>query len=336
MKRRTICICAFVIYLLVVCLILSFKIDAEMQTQVYIHPVVMGPKSSGLFYLPLDCIFERYPDHFLFELVPGSGWQDGSRIALVSGENYTLNGASNTADLITRQDHQIIRHASRFPVPGEKGVIVKQTPIEDQYLLVYPDFMPSFESHWEGVSLLAEGENVRLLNVADAPDPFLGDQARETLYQIQSPEWQIYSLHAASQFLTLLPPLALLAGMLWTMVILGIHSCVLIGNLAEHRRILLWNARVEVLLLLLLFLVLHWIDLPASLLPPKSILDFGYYRAEFTAISEALETLGQRLPIHALWDFVNEQAQRILFIGTVAPLLWIWGWKEEPDWGLHF
>lgn len=78
------------------------------------------------------------------------------------------------------------------------------------------------------------------------------------------------------------------------------------------------------LLLLAMLLVLYGINLPASLLPPKSIPDLGYYRAEFTAIFEALEDLGQQLPIHALKDFVEEQARKFLFIGTVAPLLWIW------------
>jgi len=335
MKRRIVCVCAFVLYLLAVCMLLSFKIEEEMQTQVFIRPVIVNPKSNGLFNLTLDCVFERYPENFLFELTPDTGWQEGLSISLVSGDDYTLDGVTNSAKLITRRDRQIIRHASRFPVPGEKGVPVEQVPIEDQYLLVYPDRMPPFENHWEGVSLIAEGEYTRLLNVADAPDPFLGDQAREKLYQIQSPEWQVYSLHAAAQFLENLPILALLAGILWPMGIIGIHSCVLIGKPEEYHRVLLWNIRVEGLLLLVLLSVLCGIDLPASLLPPKSILDIDYFRTEFTAIFEALENLGQQLPIHALRDFAVEQAQCILFIGTVAPLLWIWMWKEEPNLELH-
>ncbi len=331
MKRRIICVCLFILYLLAVCTLLSFKIEEEMQTQVFIRPVIVNPKSNGVFSLTLDCVFERYPENMLFELTHGADWQEGMYIALVNSEEYGLDGTTNSATLITRRDRQIIRHASRFPVPGEKGVAVEQIPIVDQYLLVYPDHMPQFENHWEGVSLLEEGTYTRLLNVTDAPDPFLGDQAKEKLYQIQSPQWQIYSLHAAANFLEALPPLALLAGILWIMLILGIHSCVLIGKPEEHRRILIWNIRVEGLLLLVLLLVLYGIDLPASLLPPKSILDFGYYHAEFTAIFKALENLGQQLPIHALKNFVTEQAQKILFIGTVAPLLWIWMWKEGPN-----
>ncbi len=335
MKRRIVCACLFILYLLAICMLLSFKIEEEMQTQVFIQKVNLNPKSGGMYSVPLDCVFERDPENLLCELTPGTGWREGLYITLVNGEEYGLDGRTNTATLISQRDRQIVRHASRFPVPGEKGVAVKQTSIEDQYLLIYPDRMPPFENHWEGVSLLEEGTYTRLLNVADAPDPFLGDQAREKLYQIQSPEWQIYSLHAAANFLEALPPLALLAGILWIMLILGIHSCVLIGKPEEHRRILIWNIRVEGLLLLVLLLVLYGIDLPASLLPPKSILDFGYYHAEFTTIFKALEDLGQQLPIHALKDFVTEQAQKILFIGTVAPLLWIWMWKEGPNLELY-
>lgn len=68
---------------------------------------------------------------------------------------------------------------------------------------------------------------------------------QERLYQIQSSRWRIYRLHAAAQFLTVFPPLTLLAGILWTMVIQGIHSCVLIGSLEDQRCVLLWNIRVK-------------------------------------------------------------------------------------------
>lgn len=112
--------------------------------------------------------------------------------------DHTLDGVTKSVKLITRRDRQIIRHASHFPVAGEKGVAVEQVPIEDRYLLAYPDRRPPFENHWEGFYLLAKGDNARLLHVADAPDPFLGDRAREKLFQIQSREWKVYSLYAAT------------------------------------------------------------------------------------------------------------------------------------------
>ena len=129
--------------------------------------------------------------------------------------------------------------------------------------------------------------------------------------------------------------LSLVAAILWVMMILGIHTCVLVGNPEEHRRILIWNAVGLGLLLLGLYFTLRSIDLPACLLPSKSILDFGYYRTEFTTIFEALEDLGQQLPLHALKDFAWEKSQCILFIGAVSPLLWIWMWKKKPNLELH-
>lgn len=324
MKKRALCICAFVAYALVICFMLATKIEAEMRTQVFIQPIIIPKKPTGLYNLPLDVLFESRPDIDMFEVCAGTGWKEGLCISLVDGNSYSINPATDTVCIASGKDRQIIRHASRSPRVGSTAEIVEQIPMEDQYLIIYKTDVPDFENHWEGVSLTAETGNVRLLTVANSPQPFLEDQAQEMLYQIQSDSWWIYSLNAVEQFLNNLPKLALLAGILWTMIILWLHNCFLIGHSQKYYWCLVVNITVELLLMLALFLLLSQVDLPASLLPENNIFDWLYYTLESNTIFDALNTLGMFVqPLLVLKDFTNAMTEKILLCVTMLPLTWV-------------
>lgn len=324
MKKRVFCVCAFVMYALVICLLLATKIEAEMRTQVFVQPIIIPQKPTGLYTLPLDILFEREDSIDMFEVAPGTGWKEGLCISLVDGSSYSIDPATSTVCMASGKDRQIVRHASRIPQAGTTAEIVEQVPMEDQYLIVYNTNVPEFEDHWEGVSLTAEAGNVRLLTVANSPQPFLEDQAQEMLYQIQSRSWWIYSLNAVEQFLNNLPKLALTAVILWTMVILWLDHFALIGHPQKYRRYLVINITAELLLIPALFLLLRQIDLPASLLPENNIFDWHYYIREWNTIREALNTLGMYThPLLALKDFAIAMSRKVLLCGTVVPFVWV-------------
>lgn len=329
MKRRTLCICTFVLYLLLVCTMLSGKIQKEMLTQVAARPVVLTEKSRGPVKLPLDAVWER-PDWknttevLLFDLSPGTGWQEGLRFTVVSGSLYSMNAQDNTADMFPDKDRLIVRHASRFPEVGGPAEVIEQKETPDQYLVVYRDRVPDYGDHWSGVSLTAEAENVRLLDVEKAKHPFLEDQNQEWLYQIQTKDWYIYSLGTVSEFLNELPKIALVGAILVAMVVLWVQSCILIGAPEEYRRTLIANGILEAALLCALVLLLKHINLPASLLPPENILDFSYYAQELGECFGGLQKLGQAgEPVLLEAKHIKEMAAIIAICGVLTPLLWV-------------
>lgn len=320
MKKRTIWICALVIYLLVVCLILSQKIDNEMQNQVIIRPITVTEKSTGIFSLSVDCLFPEYPTTVLFRLSPGTGWHDGLRVARLEAQEYHVDPVQLSVEVLTTKDMQVIRHAAHYPRPGEKARVVQQSSREDQYLLLYQRFMPPW-AETEGFSLMAENETARLLSVADGGDPFMEDQAQERLQKIEFTFWRIYSLQDVSHFLETLPMLAGVAAILWAMLVLGVQCCALAENL-EQRRTLWYSAGLEALLMLALMLLLGRISLPGSLLPEDSILNFKFYAQELDTIFGTLTALGQGQSLLALKQLTENLAAKCLISGFFAPLLW--------------
>ncbi len=324
MKKRTVWICALVIYLLVVCLILSWKIDNEMQNQVIIRPITVTEKSTGVFSLSVDCLFPEYPATALFRLSPGTGWHDGLRVSRLEPQEYRVDPVLGSVEVLTTKDMQVIRHAAHYPRPGEKARVVQQSSREDEYLLLYQRFMPPW-ADTEGFFLMAENETARLLSVADGGDPFMEDQAQERLNKMEFAFWRIYSLRDVERFLEALPMLAGVAAILWAMLVLGVQCCAAAEN-PEQRRTLRYNAGLEALLMLALTLLLGHICLPNSLLPKDSILNFRFYARELDTILKALGQLGQERQLFTLKRVMENLSVKILLAGFSTPLLWWIGW----------
>lgn len=326
MKRRTICICFFVFYLLVACLLLSRKIDWETQNQVILRSVAVTEKSGNYFVISDDCIFTQYPSEMLFKLEDGTGWQDGLRVFQMDVNEYNIDSVQQRVEINTSQNLQIIRHAVHFPRAGEKAREIHQDTREDRYLLLFPYGKQPYTEQLAGITMLADGGNACLLSVADGGDPFLEDQAKERLQSPEAASWQIYSLRDVEDFLKTLPKLAGVAGVLWAMIVLGIYCCILVGRM-DWRRIFWWNVGLEALLILTLVLMLRSITLPGSLLPSDSILNFRYYVQELDTIFETLTQFSQQeQAIFAQRHFMEGLATTILYITAAAPLLWCFVW----------
>lgn len=289
MKRRKICVCLFVLYGLVVCLLLSQKIQMEMTTEVVLRPVIITNKSTGVFTLSLDCIFQQENQASLLKLEEGSGWADGQRIKLVE-DSYTVDTSRNEIQLIPTRDCQIIRHASRFPIIGAPAVAVEQTQVPDEYLLLYPSDPPEYVDPGDGITLLAEGANARLLALEQAESPFLPDQAAEKLYRIGGEQCQIFSLRETAQLIKCMPYVALLAAVLWMMLVTWARFICRIKDMTG-RGILLWGT-ILLLLMAILTLILRNLSLPASILPPENILDWNHYAAQLQQIFTTLQDIG--------------------------------------------
>ena len=309
MKRRKICICQFVLYGLVVCLLLSQKIQMEMTTRVVLRPVIITSKSTGIFTLSLDCIYQQENQASLLKLEEGSGWADGPRVRLVE-DSYTVDTSRNEIQLIPTRDCQIIRHASRFPVIGAPAAAVEQTQVPDEYLLLYPSDPPEYVDPGDGITLLAEGANARLLALEQAESPFLPDQAAEKLYRIGGERCQIVSLRETAQLIKCLPYVALLAAVLWMMLVTWVRFICRIKDMTG--RGILLRGTILLLLMAILALLLRSLSLPASVLPPENILDWNHYTAQLQLVCTALRDIGLREH-----DLLTLRARVIPLSGTI-------------------
>lgn len=295
MKRRIYGACAFVFYLLAVCLALSGKIDNEMSTEVVIRPVEVTERyTDGIYILSPYCIYivqdSTNTGYFaVYELVEGSDWQQGLRIADVPRSQfsiYTSNG-SDYAEFTTTRSRTLVQDASRQPGEGQQAVIIEQSTAADQYLIVYPNVVPEYVDPAEGYTLAAKGESSTLLNAAESPTPFLEEQAHETLYRILTADAQIFSVRDIVTFFWCLPWAALAGVLLLLTLPLWGWIFLLLGSPGQLRRVLLAAVAIGALVGAAM-LALGQFDLPSSLMPTDNIFSLSYYRQEFEMIFDAL------------------------------------------------
>lgn len=321
-KRKLLCFAALVLYLLAVCLILAEKIDQQTQNQVTVRPYYLTAKSTVDFPVVLSAAFYTGYSGEAFEVLEGNGWLDGLRVSPMNPDSYEIEYLPDFGAVNVRasRDTTVIKGAVRYPQEGEKARIVPENTREDTYLLIYDGSIRPYRNKWEGLEVLAESDNARLLSVPDGPDPFMGNVVLWKIFQQMNPP-AVYSLVDVEAFLTMLPWLAALAVILWATVVLGIFCCVL-GGTDGRRKALLSGMTLEAALLAALLLLLKNIDLPGSLLPPDSVLSFRHYSGEFRAIFGALEQFGQEA-LFALRQRQTVISIVILAVGFVLPLLFV-------------
>ena len=319
-KRKLLGIAALVLYLLAVCLILAEKIDEQAQNQVTVRPYYLTAKSTVDFPVVLSAAFYTGYSGEAFEVLEGNGWLDGLRVSPMNPNSYTIEYLPDFGAVNVRasRDTTVIKGAVRYPQEGEKARIVPESTREDTYLLVYDGSLRPYRNKWEGMEVLAESENARLLSVPDGPDPFMGNVVLWKIFQQMNPP-AVYSLVDVEAFLVVLPRLAALAGILWATAVLGIFCCAL-ADADGHRKALLSGVILEGALLAALLLLLKAINLPGSLLPPDSVLSFRHYSGEFRAIFGALVPFGQEA-LFALRQQQETIAIVILAVGFVLPLV---------------
>ena len=102
---------------------------------------------------------------------------------------------------------------------------------------------------------------------------------------------RVYSYSDAESLLRSLPLVAVYGAVLLFAVVVWAGTCYL--TRIQQSRWLLWaNAGCGVLTLGAVLRLGRAIDLPASLMPPESILDFSHYQKEFSNIFAAMEEVG--------------------------------------------
>ena len=289
MKKKVLCAFSLILYLLIVCTLLSEKIEVEMRTQVETHEI-KGNSIYSFLELPASYLFQQDGKSTLFEVTENTGWESGLKAQAIPDEAWSLNTVSESDKVAISLGSQctFIRTASRTPQSGELVDIIKTTDTHsDTWLVLYPEGVPAYDALPAGIQVISKTENALLLSVEESKYPFFEHRALMELQQIAKEDMRVYSLSTVSEFINQIPDLCSVLLLLLAPVFIWIFSCFLSVHANRHKLLLVVNILFAMISLFLLRLVLNEIDLPAAILPGDNILNLQHYRNVFSAITSA-------------------------------------------------
>ena len=274
MKRKVVCVGILVFWGLVVCTILSVRIEEQMTIQAVKAEAKEEKIEPGYSRLtiPADALIQDENGTHLYYAETGDGWEEGNRVVERDPYAYSVEG-----DSIILPDSMnltsYIQYASKPVEVGELILWCRTYPEgEDCYLVLDPGEPDQSREGWETASVTEEREGALLVSL-NGKQPFLESQARSELGF--SGESRVYSLGDVRKFFGTFPLLAGMAALLIMTVILWAHSLRLTRNLRENRTLLTVNVILGGSMLWLFRCLADQVQLPSSLLPAENILEFG-------------------------------------------------------------
>lgn len=286
MKKKTLVASTLVLYLLVVCTLLSAWVEREMMPSVEVK--TLQYKGVSLSFSPNVLFLDEEGEHF-YNAVIGAGWESGLRAREIASTQYNYDMYGQIAFYGSPQTYRFIMSASRQPVAGEKVFIVEQfDEVEDVHLYCYPDGVP--EEVWLPwqASLVSQSDCALLIRNTRARLPFFQHTAK-TLSVAASQAAQAYSLTEVQDFIGELPALALLL----LTVVFGFVFWGLACLHHRNRRLLLANTLALLACTALMAALLNRLDLPACMLPATNLFDLPHYAATLGTILSALSSCGE-------------------------------------------
>ena len=227
----------------------------------------------------------------------GQGWEPGWRVYEVDRSDYfVVDGMVR----FSQADGEFIRYASRTLRVGEE-VRQPENPFltkEDNWVAVFSEGIPEYALQDAKMSVETATDTTMIVCVPKANVPFMEDRARSAvIVEKEDSAWyephtsRFYSLGELRTFMNSLLLLGILAAMMLFTVILWAWSFWLSRDHIKNRRLLMMNGTAAAGLLALSPLLLHFIDLPTSMLPQYRITDLAHYRQFFSVLFQELNRL---------------------------------------------
>lgn len=302
---------AITLAILVECTILSGMISREMAIQV----TVASPhhdQERAADSLPLDAFRQEEDGTFLYLLEEGTGLLGSTQLRRVSTDILSLEGERAFTTGLEQRGSYVV-YASR-PLEDEEWAVetVPSDPAPDTYLLWAPEGI-----ELDAPSASAEGGTLYLLSQEEAPQPFLEERELAALFPGEERRnCRLFSLGDVEQFARQLP----LLGVVGVLALAPLACCaglrLSLGKRGKGRAKVLW-----ILLLAAslggLFLLLQKAALPASLLPPETIFDLGYYSETFRLLENGLSAFSDSDLCRELSALLSQQktAALAIFLG---------------------
>lgn len=299
MKKNVLYVFSLLLYILVVCTLVSQKVETEMTTLAEVREVDFTKFSGKNVEISWVVLFEGPGDaaynFYLYEVVDGTGWESGLRLQEIPRSSWTLTLPDGIVRMPVDRDYRLVKSASRNPLFGDRVEILKIKLGNDRYLAIYTKELTDELSLPSSAEVAAQSSNALLLNMTNVSTPFLEHRARGMSVTTDTAT-RIFSLTDVAQFLENIPLVVLLAVVLAAPVFIWLYSFVLVRDASQNRGFLLVNVGIMAGLLCFAVWIMNRIDLPASMLPVSNIFEFDYYSGEMTMIFDALHELGDVAP----------------------------------------
>lgn len=336
MKRRVICIFTLIFWMIALSTFLSIRIEKWMTPVIStVEAEEAGKDAAGnsTYTIPADALIYDDMGMHLYRTREGSGWERGRRVYEVDMSQYWVEGDSLKMDY----SGTYIRYATRTLRVGEEVRLPESVFLteDDNWIAVFPEGIPEYELKDDKMSVETKTETSMIVCAPEAAAPFMEDRARSTvIVEKEDFEWyephtsSFYSLGDLKAFMKNIVLLGVLAAMMFFTIILWAWSFLLSRDYMKNKKLLTINGGTAAGLLALSPLLLHFIDLPASLLPQYHITDFPHYSRVFGKLFEELNRLtdaGSEIAAAAIrqaeWSLMLFFI--ILTLGIVCGIAWI-------------
>jgi len=294
MKRRVLFIFILIFWMITLSTFLSLRIEDWMMP--YVSMISTSPKDVNK-EIPADALFYDDTGMHIYSTRAGLGWEPGLRVTEVDKSDYfIINGKVR----FSLSEGKFIRYASRALRVGEEVRKPESAFLieDDNWVAVFPSGIPEYELEENRMSVEAETDTSMVVCAPKMFAPFMEDRARYmVIVEKEDLEWNephtshFYSLGDLKAFMNNIVRLGVLAAMVLFAVILWGWSFRLSKDHAKHRKLLIINGSIAAGLLALTPLLLHFINLPTSMLPQYHITDFPHYRQLFGELFTELDRL---------------------------------------------
>ena len=301
---------AVALVVLVECILLSTAVSREMAVEVdTARP--RYDQELGVHSLPLSAFHQEEDGTFLYLLEESEGLLGGERLRRTPADLLSIEeGRGFTTGLEERGSY--VLYASR---PLEDEALAAETdpgdPAPDTYLLWVP---AGAELSLEAVSASAAGGTVYLLPQEAASQPFLEEQELAALFPGGEGEGcRLFSLKDGEAFASQLPLLGAAGVLLLVPLACCVGLCFSIGKRGKGKAKTLWCLLLAASLAGLYFL-LRQVNLPASLMPPETIFDLGYYSETFRLLEEGAAAFSEDLLCSETLTLLRQRGRVALLI----------------------
>ena len=297
--------------ILMECTLLSTAVSREMAVEV-VTDRPRYDRELGIQSLPLDAFHQVEDSTFLYLLEEGGGLLGSTQLRRVATDILSVEGDRAFTTGLEEQGAYVV-YASR-PLEDETLAVetVSGDPAPDTYLLWAPEGVGL-----DALSTSVEGGALYLLSQEEASQPFLEERELAALLPGKGESCRLFSLGDVEQFAHQLPLLGAVGVLILTPLVFCAGLCLSIGKRGKGKAKALWCLLLAASLGGL-FLLLQKVALPASLMPPETIFDLGYY-------SETLQRLENGLSAFSDSDLRGELAALLARQKTIALAIFVGG-----------
>ena len=287
LKQKALWVFTLVFWLVGACTVFAIKTDEWMTPQVTVTSAETSYSAGTPAKLPLDCLKIGENGMNIYEIYEGTGWEAGTRVRKV--QDFTMD--EDGVQLGSGGWGDYVQYASKALTDGQLVEVVRGgDKASDQWLAVFPEGVPELGELGKGFEIVAQSESAVLLSVESAAQPFMEDMAKSAVPALAGA--RVYSLEDVKRYLGNFVCGGLLLAVFALVFVLWGYAWFENQQEKKYPRLSPYNVILGVILIGGIAAILHFVDLPSSLLPTEHITSLGYYSQEFDQLYQALDGLG--------------------------------------------